>query len=138
MKKCNICNTLKPKTEFSKNIRKKDNLQNYCRVCLNKSAKEWRLKNPKRFSEVTRRNYYKTKYGITLENYDYMLKLQKGVCAICNSPNFTTTKKLAVDHCHSTGRIRSLLCSSCNVTLGLVKENKSILLNMIDYLDKWV
>ncbi len=55
-------------------------------------------------------------YGITLAQYDEMLTRQGGTCAICKKP--PKVKRLHVDHCHSTGRVRGLLCGSCNGRLG--------------------
>lgn len=53
-----------------------------------------------------------SKYKIRLADYERMLDKQGGVCWICQNP--PVTKRLAVDHCHETGRVRGLLCSSCN------------------------
>jgi hypothetical protein len=55
-------------------------------------------------------------YGITVQDYDRMLKKQDGVCLICKRPE--KNRKLAVDHDHETGAVRGLLCTSCNNTLG--------------------
>lgn len=74
----------------------------------------------------------KRKYGITLDKYNELLEDQQGVCKICCS---NTSRRLAVDHCHQTGVIRSLLCSKCNTALGLTNENKEILQSMINYLE---
>ena len=68
--------------------------------------------------------------GWTPEEYDAAMKEQGGVCFICKKEDF---KKLAADHCHKTGRRRSLLCTRCNTALGLVKENIEILRRMEDY-----
>lgn len=63
------------------------------------------------------------KFGLTIEKYDKMLHDQNGVCAICScAPNGT---RLAVDHCHSTGAVRGLLCHTCNRHLGIY-ESKHI------------
>ena len=81
-----------------------------------------------------RRWRLKAKYGITKEQYSIMLECQNGLCAICNKPELN--RELSVDHDHITGKVRSLLCFKCNSALGLVKEDESILLKMIDYLRK--
>lgn len=79
-------------------------------------------------------------YGITLDQYDEMFEKQEGVCKICKKPETSTikgaVKRLAVDHCHSTGRIRGLLCNNCNTAIGLFKENKNFMLNAIQYLEE--
>ncbi len=62
-------------------------------------------------------DHIRLKYGLTPERYDAMLESQQGVCALCFR-SCPTGKRLAVDHCHTTGRIRKLLCIACNRTLG--------------------
>lgn len=86
--------------------------------------------------------YIKRKYGISLDQYEEMLKNQNGVCAICKEPEtFIHPKKndvyrLAIDHNHDTGEIRELLCRRCNTMLGECKENQFLLLALIEYLKK--
>jgi hypothetical protein len=62
-----------------------------------------------------------------------MVEAQGGVCAICKSP---CTKRLAVDHCHTNGHVRGLLCWRCNTTLGKVEDNSELLRKMAAYLDE--
>lgn len=76
------------------------------------------------------------KYGITLEEYNLRLKNQNNVCAICKSSENTGGRALAVDHDHETGKIRGLLCSKCNVSLGNINDNVEILRKMIQYLEQ--
>lgn len=64
-----------------------------------------------------RKRSFKYLYNITLENYDKMFENQNGVCAICGKIN-ECGRRLAVDHCHKTGKIRGLLCIRCNIWLG--------------------
>lgn len=78
-------------------------------------------------------------YGITLEEYTQLLVKQNYVCAICKYPEKFSSKsgkikRLAVDHCHKTKKIRSLLCFSCNAVLGLINDNILILSEMKKYL----
>jgi hypothetical protein len=67
------------------------------------------------------------KYGVTMEEYDKMLKSQNGVCAICLHPETLMRRgkivPLFVDHCHKTGKIRGLLCYPCNSAVGYLKDN---------------
>ncbi len=91
------------------------------------------------YEKLDSRVNYKLKkhYGISLEDYNRMLSDQKGLCAICGCPETTSTKKrLAVDHDHKTGKIRSLLCRACNVSVGLLKESPVTALNLRNYLLK--
>lgn len=79
-------------------------------------------------------------YGITGEEYGAMLAQQKGVCAICSKPETAmlrgTPKQMHVDHCHETDRIRALLCGSCNMMLGVAKDDPAILRAAADYLER--
>lgn len=78
-------------------------------------------------------------YGITLEEYDEMVAIQGGRCAICNKvPTSTghTSKRLAVDHCHATGVVRGLLCHRCNITIGMIEDRPELLDRMRRYLGK--
>lgn len=79
------------------------------------------------------------KFGISHAEYAELHKQQGGVCAICKKPETATrngkVKSLAVDHCHSTGRIRGLLCADCNTGIGKLKEDRNIFLAAIQYLE---
>lgn len=72
---------------------------------------------------------------MTLELYDLMFEAQGGMCAICGGVN-ASGKRLAVDHDHVTGEIRSLLCSRCNLGLGYFQDNPTLLANARSYLLK--
>lgn len=74
------------------------------------------------------------KFGITLEQYRVMFDNQQGCCKTCHRPQSEFKRAFAVDHNHKTGKIRGLLCSNCNTTLGKCKDNPEILLNLINYL----
>ncbi len=83
----------------------------------------------------------KKKYGITPEQYDELLALQRGVCAICGQPERSKTrnghvKALAVDHDHETGEVRGLLCDNCNRGLGHFKDDAERLAAAVAYLRK--
>ena len=64
-----------------------------------------------------------------------MLESQGHVCATCDK-TCISGMRLAVDHCHVTGKVRGLLCCNCNRALGLLKDDPKILANLIDYLNK--
>lgn len=74
-------------------------------------------------------------YGITIDDYDRMMQEQEGVCAICRQTS-AVHKKLAVDHCHDTSKIRGLLCENCNRGIGMFRNSTNLLSNAIDYLDR--
>lgn len=83
--------------------------------------------------ETIRSTQLRAKYGITSEQYDRMLEAQGGVCAVCSGTH-ENGHRLAVDHCHTTGKVRSLLCGACNTALGLAKEDPTRLEALAAYL----
>jgi hypothetical protein len=72
------------------------------------------------------------KYGISLDDYELMLKSQNGGCKICTRR--PGNRPLHVDHNHETGRVRGLLCHQCNWYLGTLEEDYSTVLRLISYL----
>ncbi len=99
----------------------------------------YRGKNPERVKEQYRRQSLR-RFGLTPDDYDQMLAEQGGVCAICCRPERSTNpqsgepKRLAVDHCHKTGRVRGLLCAPCNKAIGAFDESEELLCRAITYL----
>ena len=75
----------------------------------------------------------KSKYGITLDDYDALLASQNGVCAICLKKQ-STERRLSVDHDHTTGRVRGILCKDCNTGIGHLRDSITILESAIQYL----
>ena len=72
---------------------------------------------------------------MTVEQYDAMLIGQNYVCAICNKSEKSSTKGvLFIDHDHKTGKVRGLLCDTCNRGLGYFYDDKSLLRNAVEYL----
>jgi hypothetical protein len=100
-----------------------------------KSDQAWREEqNAKRRGRDQRHHQLKSNYGITKAQYDAMHLAQDGRCAICGvKPNET----LCVDHCHSTGLVRALLCRACNTGLGCFKDDLSLFGRAMGYLEKW-
>jgi hypothetical protein len=95
----------------------------------NAQTREWKKANAERY-----RNYRLMKgFGLSSIEYDKKLKKQKNGCAICCKP-CTSGKNLAVDHCHKSGMIRGLLCSKCNLGLGLFKDDIILLATAKKYL----
>jgi len=100
--------------------------------------REYRKRNPETFQRIR----LKKAFGLTLEDYLGMLDQQGGVCAICKRPETMLNNRsgmvqgLSVDHCHNSQRIRGLLCSGCNASLGKVNDDVEILKEMIRYLEK--
>jgi len=98
--------------------------------------REFRKKNP----ASCKRSDLKKRFGISLETYNEMKEKQEHVCAICGQPETAIdhrTKKLrdlAVDHCHTTGEIRGLLCTRCNTAIGLLQDDVDLLAKAVSYL----
>jgi hypothetical protein len=97
-----------------------------------RNSKNWRVKNPEKVKKITRAYELKTSYGLSIEDYDKLFDLQLGKCKICG--NVGERYKLNVDHDHTTGKVRGLLCKPCNLGLGYAKDNVCILKSMINYL----
>jgi hypothetical protein len=125
MKCCSVCKQEKPLTEFY-------NKKSCCKPCSNKISKQWKIDNVEKSRLSRQKAKLKQKYGITLEQYEAMFNEQKGVCYICKSESLN--RRLSVDHCHKTGKIRRLLCDKCNMTLGLVNDSQELLKQFIFYL----
>ena len=81
-------------------------------------------------------------YGVTLDWYKEQHAKQGGVCAICSKLETAVIHgkqvSLAVDHCHDTGKVRALLCTSCNRGIGMLKHDRDLLQKAIAYLETYV
>jgi hypothetical protein len=126
-KVCSVCGEEKGSDTFARDCRSADGRSPRCRECR---AKKRASEDP----ATIRRRFFRWKYGIELEEYDRRLAAQGGVCAICQSPPRFGRKHLDVDHDHSTGDIRGLLCSPCNTALGLLGEDPSRVIRLASYL----
>lgn len=78
----------------------------------------------------------KYRYGLTLVAYAELLKKQNGFCAICKGNRSKIKRKLSVDHCHNTGKVRGLLCHICNSGIGLFNDKTDLLKQAYEYLVK--
>jgi hypothetical protein len=74
------------------------------------------------------------KYGLTDEDYNNMFTAQGGKCLICGKHQSELKKALSVDHCHSTGNIRGLLCNNCNVGIGFLLHSPDIIESALNYI----
>ena len=81
--------------------------------------------------------YLRRRYNITLEKYLALLTEQKHKCAVCGISQSSEGRRFCVDHSHETGIVRGILCQPCNTSLGLLKENRVSLKNMISYLERF-
>lgn len=156
---CTGCNQEKPldSQHFTKDKYDPTGFTYKCKVCRAKAHKEWALKNPEKIKEInfksrdkrkqfysspegvisSRKAHLKRKYGITLDEFNKMLKKQDGKCAICGGTETRDKHKvMAVDHDHKTGKIRQLLCFKCNSALGNFNDDIQVLKKAIKYLKK--
>lgn len=104
--------------------------KNQCKNCTN-AINSKRLTD--RYNE-DRSSYLLYKYNITETEYNKMFKEQEGCCSICNTHQTRFKKRLAVDHCHVTNKIRGLLCQKCNQAIGLLDDSVDNLKSAIMYL----
>ena len=130
IKRCTRCKEEKAIEMFWNNKSMKDGLDTLCMECRKDSSNKTYTKN----ADLVWERQLLAKYGITAEDYSYMLEQQQGGCAICFQSN-PSGRRLAVDHNHDTGEVRGLLCGRCNVGLGNFGDNVDNLEAAIDYLN---
>jgi hypothetical protein len=158
---CSKCNQLQPLERFGVKRRKRKNgtihvgVMSWCKTCENKRVyirktaspekviqykekanirrKNSSINNPER--EDIKLNIYHLKktYGLTVEEYNNMLLKQNNTCAICGKPP-RKGRRLDVDHCHTTGKVRDLLCLYCNSGIEYFKESPDLLKKAIAYI----
>jgi hypothetical protein len=97
--------------------------------------RRWRREHPERSSEIKWAWEVKRKFGMTRERFAEMLANQDGLCAICRGDN--KARRLHIDHDHTTGEIRGLLCNNCNLLLGHALDSAERLTAAIAYLAVW-
>lgn len=127
---CSKCNCLKQPEEFYTT----STSTGICIICHRIKMREWQNKNRSVINRKAERWRFKHRYGISLEEYKEMYKQQGGVCAICLLPGDFEKRELFVDHCHSTGKVRGLLCRACNHGIGIFKDNINSLIQAVEYL----
>lgn len=122
-RRCCKCLEVKPLREFyiCKTGEAKGKPQAKCKVCnVQDSAEYAKTDEAKKRYNATRRIKRIESYGITLEQFEEMVRRQHGLCAICNKK---PAHVLRIDHDHKTGNLRGLLCLSCNAALGWAERN---------------
>jgi len=140
MRTCSVCSLEKSLDSFPKSsiTNGKQYFRSLCKPCYSLKqipvSKEYRVVNKEAINKYHRSNKLKTRYGISLEEYTRLYLEQEGKCKICNTSDTSPNKNFAVDHCHTTGTVRGLLCSNCNMAIGLLKDNITVLKSAIDYL----
>jgi len=140
LKYCSHCKKKLPLGKYNKHKNEKDGLQPICAECQKEYATKYR-QSP-RGQNIRRANHTKSRFGLSQKQYFKLLEAQKEVCKICNNPETAMgsggkkSRLLSVDHNHKTGKIRGLLCHSCNSLIGHARENILILQKTIKYLEE--
>lgn len=127
--KTKICSGCKQEldiTNFNRHTLSKDGLNSQCRSCRTTKQKNRRQTLQGKAATL------KYLYNVTIPQVEAQLKRQNNMCAICGDSFLT--HKFAIDHCHTTGTFRGLLCRPCNSAIGLLKEDKRVLVQAIRYL----
>ncbi|WP_337191919.1 endonuclease VII domain-containing protein [Streptomyces sp. HUCO-GS316] len=112
---CRGCGEIKPHSEWHRNATASDGLSTSCKACR---------------SSKSRAGHLKRNYGLTEAERDELIASQGGVCCICLS-----APAAHVDHCHKTGRVRGVLCFSCNAALGQFKDRPDAIRRAAAYVE---
>jgi len=99
-------------------------------------SKKYLAEHPEKRREYIRASQTKRRYGVDRAQHKLMFESQRGRCAICNVEQSAIKRRFCIDHNHSTGKVRQLLCHHCNGVLGHSRENKDILRAAVAYLEK--
>lgn len=129
---CLKCSTIKNIDQFYRDSRRA------CKSCRIAAAKSSYINN----KDLRQTMQVLRNYDISIDEYNAMREQQAGLCAICNEPERAringVTKRLQLDHCHRTNRVRRLLCGDCNTGLGRFKDSPSILRKAAEYIEEFV
>ena len=131
---CTTCQVEKPINDFAKSSRLPTGRTTKCKGCSNEYNRKWRTHLYNKDQNL------KKSFGIALSDYQRMHDAQDGKCAICDKEETTMRSgrlmKLSVDHNHTTGEIRALLCNNCNRGIGLLNDDILVLRSAVNYLEK--
>ncbi len=141
---CSVCQVKKGQNHYYTSGRR-ERLMAYRRdnkAEVLRKEKEWRDANPDRSKGKILRQYWPgSTWQEALENFRALVLAQNNLCKICQKPETCKfnrppykVRDLCVDHCHKTGKVRGLLCDSCNVLLGRAKDCPEICLSAAVYL----
>jgi hypothetical protein len=132
---CRGCGFVMAADAFWSDPSKADGIARKCKNCVtgfrknSEVARETRRRHKRKYA---RRIHLRKSFGLSEETYEAMLAAQGGGCAICASPR--GKRRLAVDHCHVTGKVRALLCHACNVGIGHFRDDPALVARALDYL----
>jgi hypothetical protein len=134
-KTCSKCGEDKPLTEFHKRTASRDGVQGRCKKCQCAARKTWAELHPGRQRTIEFNRKLKSRHGVSGDQFWEMHSDQSGLCGACGDA-LQPGRKTAVDHSHTTGKVRALLCFHCNVALGHVRESPARLHALLTYLEK--
>ena len=135
--KCHKCLKDLDTSFFSKNNNSSRGYHYKCKPCHNKYVREiWYTKNQKKqvkasenYKRTHRFEILSTKYNIPIDEVRDKFLKSNGLCVICKRE-----KKLVLDHCHRTNKIRGFICNKCNTALGMIEDNIQTAKNIVKYL----
>lgn len=134
-KQCSKCKETKLVKHFHNNKSTKDGKSGYCKECRKIVTPEQRERdNRKRREEQRPRKYVLKKFNMTIEDYETLLIEQNGCCAICNRHHSEFTRRMPLDHDHTTNAVRGILCDTCNLGLGIFNDDINQLKKLLTYL----
>jgi hypothetical protein len=134
-KLCTFCRESKSVSQFNLSKLARDGIHPHCKLCRNALAKDRYRKCRKAKARVTDVHRLKA-YGMTREDFDRMFAQQGGDCEICQL-KLQPGRGTHIDHCHTTGRVRALLCAPCNSRVGLVENTTVEVGRYIAYVKKY-
>lgn len=94
------------------------------------TVRNWQKNNPEKMKAAQLRKRLRV-YGLSIGEYEARIRAQGSSCAICG----TVTERLCLDHCHKTGKLRGLLCDTCNKALGMLGDDAEGIRRALDYLN---
>jgi len=134
--KCKKCTLVKLATDFYRDSATKSGYKSSCKKCSSALATDWKQKNKEYTAEYNKKYKLQYNYGLSVDEYNNLLVEQENRCAICFTSVEQLPRGLVVDHNHTTGKARGLLCHACNVALGMLKESEDNLMGALSYLRK--
>jgi hypothetical protein len=101
-----------------------------------KNKQDWYLANKDKVKNNARKNRLNSRYGLTIEQYNMLLQQTNGICPICLTEFSGFNHRAVVDHCHTTGRVRGILCNGCNAAIGFLKDDTKVVQRALKWLEE--
>lgn len=128
---CTKCGSEKGLGEFYF-VKSRGRYQSQCKSCDRAASEERHKRLYAHQDEYLKNKRLKTRYGISLEEFNSLLESQEGKCKICKDE---LDGAGVLDHCHGTLKVRGILCRTCNAGLGQFKDSIEILRKAVEYLE---